>query len=176
MNFLFQSIVLLVIVAARGEGASPTVIGVVLGAGGVGGILGALAAPRVQRRVHAKRVVVGAIWYWALVLPLLAVATHPIALAIVFGALSFTGPLWNVATSVYAVAVTPDAMLGRMQSVARLIGLGGIPLGALTAGLLLEAAGADRTAIVLAGLMGVVAAVATSSKGVRDAPALEDLT
>ena len=81
-------------------------------------------------------------------------------------------PLVRVA----AVAITPDAMLGRMQSVARLIGLGGIPLGALAAGLLLETAGASTTALVLPALMGVVALVATGSRGVRDAPALEELT
>jgi len=175
VNLLFQGIVLLVIVAAREQGASATTIGIVLGAGGVGGVLGAFAAPRIQRRVHAKRVVVGAIWYWAVVLPLLAVAANPVALAVVFGALAFTGPIWNVATSAYAVAITPDALLGRMQAVARLVGLAGIPLGGLTAGVLLERAGPATAAVVLAVLMAIVAVAGTISRGVRDAPELEAL-
>jgi hypothetical protein len=66
-----------VIVAARDAGASGTVIGAVLGL--VGAILGALAAPRARRRVPLNLIVVSAIWFWAVLLSVLAVAPRPYA-------------------------------------------------------------------------------------------------
>jgi predicted MFS family arabinose efflux permease len=71
--------VLLVIVAARDARASGTAIGAVLGLVGAGGILGALAAPRARRRVPLNLIVVSAIWFWAVLLSVLAVAPRPYA-------------------------------------------------------------------------------------------------
>jgi predicted MFS family arabinose efflux permease len=173
INFLFAGLVLFVIVAAREAGASGTVIGVVLGMGGLGGTLGALAASRDQRDLPLKAVIVGAIWFWALLLPALAVVPRPYGLGVVFAAMAFAGPIWNVASGAYAVAVTPDALLGRMQGVARLVAIGGIPLGSLAAGVSLEAVGPGATALALAALMLAVAFVATASRSVRNAPSPE---
>jgi MFS family permease len=170
INFLFQGLVLIVIVAAIAAGASGSTVGVVLGLGGLGGILGAVVAPRVQRHVPAKFVVVGAIWFWAIVLPAFAFAANPYVLGGLFATMAFAGPVWNVASSAYAVTVTPDELLGRMQGVAWVVGLGGIPLGGLVVGFLLESIGTDRTALSLAGVMVVLAVLATASRGIRHAP------
>jgi predicted MFS family arabinose efflux permease len=170
INFLFSGLVLLVIVAAREGGASGALVGALLALGGVGGIAGAVAAPRLQRAVAIKTIVVGAIWFWAILLLVLAAVSSPIALGLVFCAMAFAGPVWNVASGTYAVAVTPDALLGRMQGFARLVALGGMPLGSLVTGLLLDAIGPSRTALILAALMCAVALVATMSRAVRNAP------
>src|SRR6185295_4242070 len=50
-NLLFQALNLLVIVIAREQGASSAAIGLLLAGFGVGGVLGSLAAPWVQRRL-----------------------------------------------------------------------------------------------------------------------------
>jgi hypothetical protein len=46
-----------VIVIVRGEGASPRVIGLVVACGGAGGLLGAMAAPRLLRHISPNTVV-----------------------------------------------------------------------------------------------------------------------
>jgi predicted MFS family arabinose efflux permease len=173
INFLFQGLVLLVIVAARDAGASGTVIGVVLGLVGAGGILGALVAPRARRRLPLNLIVMGSIWFWALLLLVLAIAPPPYGPGAVFAVMAFAGSIWNVASGTYAVAVTPDALLGRMQAAARLVALGGIPFGSLLCGFLLEAVGPSATALVLAAAMFVLALVATANSAVRRPPDVE---
>jgi predicted MFS family arabinose efflux permease len=173
INFLFQGLVLVVIVAARDAGASGTVIGVVLGLVGAGGILGAFAAPRARRRIPLNVIVMGAIWFWAVLLLVLAVAPPPYGPGVVFAVMAFAGSIWNVASGTYAVAVTPDALLGRMQAAARLIALGGIPFGSLVCGLLLDELGPSATALVLAAGMCVLAFIATANSAVRRPPRVE---
>jgi predicted MFS family arabinose efflux permease len=173
INFLFQGLVLVVIVAARDAGASATVVGVVLGLVGVGGIAGALAAPSARRRFPLNMIVIGAIWLWAFLLLVLAVTPPPYGPGLVFAVIAFVGSIWNVASGAYAVAVTPDALLGRMQAAARLVALGGIPFGSLVCGLLLETVGASATAVVLAVGMSGLAFAATTSSAVRRPPDVE---
>jgi hypothetical protein len=84
--------------------------------------------------------------------------------------MAFAGPIWNVASSAYAVTVTPDELLGRMQGVAWVVGLGGIPLGGLVVGFLLESVGTEQTVLWLAGVMVALAAIASASRGIRRAP------
>jgi predicted MFS family arabinose efflux permease len=173
INFLFQGLVLVVIVAARDAGASGTVIGVVLGLVGAGGILGALVAPWARSRLPLNVIVMGAIWFWALLLLVLAIATPPYGPGAVFAVMAFAGSIWNVASGTYAVAVTPDPLLGRMQAAARLVALGGIPFGSLVCGLLIDAVGPSSTALVLAAGMSVLALVATATRAVRRPPDIE---
>jgi MFS family permease len=49
--------------------------------------------------------------------------------------------LWNVPTVAYRQALTPDHLLGRVNSVYRLVAFGTMPLGAVLAGLMAEALG-----------------------------------
>jgi hypothetical protein len=66
--------------------------------------------------------------------------------------------------------VTPDRLLGRVRSAARLIARGSIPLGALAGGLLASAFGAQTTLLILTGIMCGAAAAATLARGMRLLP------
>jgi predicted MFS family arabinose efflux permease len=173
-NFVFQALTLALIVIARDHGASSAEIGLMLGMVSAGGVLGALVAPRLQRRVPAKLVVVGANWIWAALIPLIALLTDPLELGSVLGVASFVGALWNVVIGAYQLSLIPDRLLGRVMSVDLLLAFGAIPLGALAGGLLLEAFGGAASALILAGAMAAVAVAATASRGVRAAPTLEE--
>jgi MFS family permease len=64
-NFVFAAVTLAAIVVAREQGASPALIGVMLAFVGVGGLLGALAAPWLRRRIspaQSLRASTGSIW------------------------------------------------------------------------------------------------------------------
>ena len=173
-NFLFQALFLVVIVIAREEGASPTLIGVILAGLGVGGVAGSLAAPLLQRHVPMKAVVIGANWVWALVLAPIAVVPNLYAIGVLLAVAAFVGPAWNVVIGAYQLAIVPDRLLARVSSAETLVAFGAIPLGSLAAGLLLEVVGGRSAALALAAGMVVVAVAATLSRGIRAAPSLDE--
>lgn len=173
-NFLFQALVLVVIVLARDEGASPAVIGAMLAGAGLGGLAGSLAAPWLQRRIPAKRVVIGANWLWALLMPPMAFVGSPYAIGALWAVMAFVGPAWNVVIGAYQLQLTPDRLLARVSSAELLVAYGAIPLGSLSAGFLLEWLGAERTVLALSGVMLAIALAAGASSGVRNAPTLKE--
>jgi predicted MFS family arabinose efflux permease len=171
-NFVFQAMVLVVIVLAQGHGASPAAVGVIMGMMGAGGLLGALAAPWANRHVRAKSVVIGANWVWAALLPLVAIVPWPLAIGGLIAGMAFVGPAWNVVISAYSLTLTPDRLRGRVRGVQGLIAWGPIPLGSLVGGVLLQWLGGTAATLVLAALMLLVAVAATLSPAVRHAPPL----
>ena len=75
----------------------------------------------------------------------------------------------------YRVAVVPDRLTGRVNSVARTIALCGMPLGPLAAGLLLGSFSARTTVAIFAGFLLVLCVFASLSPSIRNAPSLDDL-
>ncbi|GAA3871751.1 MFS transporter [Streptomyces sedi] len=166
-NFLFRALFLVVIVLAADRGAGPATVGLMLGVAAVGGLAGSLAAPAVVARISLKTVVVGANWAWAALVPLLLVADEPLVLGAVYALMCFVGPLWNVATSAYQLAVTPDRLRGRVLGAAGMVAFGAVPLGSVVGGYLLSWRGAESTIGVLSGWMLLCALFATLSPSVR---------
>jgi predicted MFS family arabinose efflux permease len=173
-NFLFQALNLILIVIARDHGASPAMIGIMLAGLGVGGLLGALAAPMLQRRVPAKAVVIGANWVWAVLFVPVAFVTNAYLLGALAAATAFVGPAWNVVIGAYQLSLIPDRLLARVTSVDLLVAWGALPLGALAGGILIETLGASSAALALTAVMFLIALAATISPGVRKAPTLEE--
>jgi predicted MFS family arabinose efflux permease len=169
-NLLFQALVLILIVIARDNGASSSVIGLMLAGAGVGGVLGSLAAPWLERRMPPKVVVIGANWVWAAFTVPIAFVGNPYALGALFAVMAFVGPAWNVIIGAYQLRLTPDRLLGRVSSAELLVAYGAIPLGSLAAGFLLEAAGTTKAALAVAAFMVALAVAATVSPAVRHAP------
>ena len=76
----------------------------------------------------------------------------------------------------YRIAMTPDRLLGRSESVRSLISLLIAPLGPLAAGVLLGAVSARATIAVFAGFALVLAVWGTLSPSIRAAPSLDELS
>jgi predicted MFS family arabinose efflux permease len=169
-NALFAALVLVLIVRTQDAGASASAIGIMVGLGGLGGLLGSLAAPPFQRRFAGRTIVVGANWVWALLLPLMLLTGNPYALGAVFAAMVFVGPLWNVVLGAYTYALVPARLLGRVTSADTLLAYGAIPLGSLGVGFLLELLGGDGALAVLSSAMLVVALAASVTPAIRRAP------
>jgi hypothetical protein len=75
----------------------------------------------------------------------------------------------------YQLAMTPDRLVGRVESVRRTIALLIAPLGPLTAGFLLDAV-SDRATIAVFAAFGLVLALwGTLSPAIRAAPSLDEL-
>ena len=89
--------------------------------------------------------------------------------------LLFFNPTLNAVIIGYRVAVVPDRLRGRVNSVARLLAMTGLPLGSLAAGALLGSFSARTTVAVFTAWLLVLAVLATLSPSIRKAPSLSEL-
>lgn len=135
--------------------------GVLLTVFAVGGLAGTIAAPWARRRLGTSGIV-------ALVLAVQAVAMLAVGLVptltttvIGFVLAGGTGGMWNIATISLRQRIVPDELLGRVTSAYRLVGLGSMPLGAATGGLVAKAYGLPATFVVagVAAALGLLAAL-----------------
>jgi MFS family permease len=164
---------LLVVLIAKSHHASSALIGVMLGIAAVGGLLGALLAPRLQRLCSPRFVLAGEIWVTALLLPLLLLAHNALVLGVIYAAATMVVPVSNTVVVGYRTALAPDHLQGRVAAAFVLVSLSVGWLGPLIVGLLFQSAGQTATVLILAGWTMVLAAAATASPALRRAPTLE---
>jgi MFS family permease len=132
----------------RTLGLPPAAVGTMLALGGVGGIVGAIFAGPITRRIGQARsiwLVPLLTWPFQLLLPLAEpgwrIVLFPVPLLITgFGII-----VYNVAQISYRQAVCPDRLLGRMNASVRFIVWGMLPLGGLLGGVLGETIGIRAT-------------------------------
>ncbi|MDG4786448.1 MFS transporter [Micromonospora sp. WMMD1102] len=166
-NAVFQALTLVLMVTIRNGGGSAALVGAVIGASGVGGMLGALSGMWWLRRATLRTLVVGGLAAWAVTVPLMAFTTDPVSLAVIFAVNSYVGGLFNVVGGVYLVRITPDPMMGRVGAVATLLASGANFLGALAGGVLLGGAGVRATVLGLSAVMASLVLLAVASPAVR---------
>lgn len=166
-NFSMAAAPLLVIVLAKAQGASEAQIGLVFSAGGLGGLLGALAGSWFARRFTFGQVVVGALAVEAAMLPLLWVAPGMAALGAVYAVLMFSGPVYNVVQLSRRLAMIPEGLQGRVNSAFRFAANVLYPVGAVLCGWLAEHHGAGAAAAVFSLVMMGLTLAAAASKVIR---------
>jgi predicted MFS family arabinose efflux permease len=168
-DFTLNALFLVVIVLARERGASPALIGALFAFLGVGGVLGSLVAGRLSRALPTRVVVGAQMCVEAALIPLLFLP-GTIMPGIVYGAMFILHPTWNAVVMAYRIRLTPDELIGRVQSVGTLFSLGPVPFAFLLVGFLLQAYGTTPTVLALLGVMLVVACAAVVSPAIRSAP------
>jgi predicted MFS family arabinose efflux permease len=166
-NFFSNAVVFTLIIVARERGASAGFIGAMLATIAAGGLLGALAAPRLRHLIGGRTIVVGFNWVGVAVIVPLMIASHPLALGGIAAVIAFFGPTWNAVVDGYRISIVPDHLQGRVSSVDNLMAFSAIPLAPLVAGLLLEATSGDVTLIALGAVMLTLAVVGTVSRSLR---------
>jgi MFS family permease len=169
---VYSGNVLLIIVIARHQHASPAAIGLVTAAIGSGGILGAILVPWIRGRVRFGWTVVGGMAILGLIWSLYAVAPTPVALAAVAFVGSAVMSTYNTVQMAYRMVLIPDALQGRVNSLFRLIAFSGQPVSLLLTGFLLETVGSTTTVVVGAAWFLLLAGVAALSTPVRHAEVL----
>ncbi|WP_126976724.1 MFS transporter [Frigidibacter oleivorans] len=117
---------------------SAPVYGLVLAGGAAGGIAGGFAGEAVARRFGASRSARWSLAACTLVFPGMALAPGPVSLALVLAAFEFTGIVWNTVSVAYRQRHIPDALLGRVNSLYRLVAWGMMPLGPALSGVILR--------------------------------------
>jgi MFS family permease len=172
-NPIFTGIYLLVVVLAKRHGASAGLVGAMLGIAAGGGLLGALLAPRLQRRLSARAVLIGENWVLALAIPLLLIAHNALLLGLIVAAAELITPVTNSIVVGYRVALAPDRLQGRVQAASTLISFSAGWLGPLAVGFMLQSAGSSATIVALTGWALMLALAATGSRAFRHPPAVE---
>lgn len=166
-NFVMAAAPLLVIVLAKADGASEAQIGLVFSAGGLGGLLGALAGGWFARRFTFGQVIAGTLAVQAVMLPLLWAVPGMAALGAVYAVLAFCGPVYNVVQLSRRLAMIPDGLQGRVNSAFRFAANVLYPVGAVLCGWLAEHHGAGMAAAVFTVVMAALAVAAVASKVIR---------
>ena len=134
-NLLHQmTVVALVVHAQENLGLSAPAYGLVLAAGAAGGILGGLSGDRIVRRIGPGQAARWTLLASAPGFAALAFAPGPVALALVLAVSEFAGFVWNTVSVAYRQRMVPDAVLGRVNSLYRLVAWGMMPLGLLLSG------------------------------------------
>ncbi|KAB8160158.1 MFS transporter [Streptomyces sp. 3MP-14] len=133
---------------------------------GVGALVGGLLAGRVVRAIGRARSLTLLAVVQTLVFAITGLASNAFLVGSVMSVLGFVVVLWNVTTVSLRQTLIPDRLLGRVNSVYRLLGWGTIPLGAALGGLLVTLAephwgreAALRSPLLLTGLVLAVLAV-----------------
>ena len=170
-NIIFQAMTLaLMEIIVRGHG-SVAVVGVITGLSGLGGMAGALSGRWWTCRISLRTLIIGGFAVWSLVVAAVAVSGSSVVLALLYTLVGYVGGAVNVTGAVYLIQVTPDALLGRVNSVALLVGMGPAAVGSLLAGLVLDTAGTTLSVLGMSALMCGLTAVAVLSPSLRDGPA-----
>ncbi|MFI7133499.1 MFS transporter [Nonomuraea sp. NPDC050153] len=163
-NLLWQMLSILIIVLATSARASPAAVGLILGATGVGGVVGTMVAPQVLRHIGPVTVLRLGCWLWLGAIAIIAFATGPPMLAAGWGCVGLIAGVLDVATMTYMISFTPQELMGRATSVPATLASGLSPLSALAGGYLLELWGPAPVLIVAAVAMGGIALLATLAR------------
>jgi MFS family permease len=173
-NLAFEGIILAFIVVAKRQGLSSAQIGLLIAAFGAFSLLGSAASPWIQKRLSMRAIVVASLW---LQVGTVGFVVDP-SIWVLFGfglPMAAFFPTVNAVVIGYRVAVTPDHLTGRVNSVARTIALCGAPLGPLAAGVMLGSLSARTTVAILTVMLFAIAVVASLLPSIRNAPSLDEL-
>lgn len=140
-NLFFQMVLIaLVLHVQENLGLEARAYGLILATGAVGGILGSWWADAIIHRLGPAKT---AQWMLIASAPAffgIAFAPGPIALGLVLALFEFTGLVWNTVSVSYRQRTIPDHLLGRVNSLYRLLAWGMMPIGLLLSGLTVRVA------------------------------------
>jgi MFS family permease len=140
------------------QGLSEAIVGAVLSGFALGSLLGSVAAARLAFRATGLVMLVGAAVFGGCLLVIAVGVPVPVMIGSAFVAGAVNSNIM-VAYLTTRTLLSPDALLGRVGATARTVSVGLMPIGALTAGVLLDSIGGAATlalmgaALVATGLL-----------------------
>ena len=126
--------------------------GFLLAATAVGSVAGGLVAPRLTRRLGMLPSLITGGLIDAAVFVGVGLAPDAAVAAVMLAGQGFAVTMWNVVTVSLRQQIVPAHLLGRVNSVYRMLGWGLMPVGALAGGFVAGAAGL-RAPYIIAGVL-----------------------
>ncbi len=167
LNLALHGTIFMVIVTLQAGGVAPGVIGTVETVIAVGGLLGAVLAPALHRRLGLSLLVRAVCWSAALLLAMSALVIGTLAAAVPVGLSMLLGPATNAALFGHQAAITPDRLQGRVISVIIVLATSVAALAPLLAGILVTALDPPMAVLTFAAMVAVSALAATTSRSLR---------
>ena len=127
----------------------------------IGSIVGSFVAAGLSRRIGPGTTLVLQVATSAVASGVIALASNPILVGAMFAIHGFTSVTWNVITVSMRQSIIPDRLLGRVNSVYRLVGWGSMPVGAALGGLLADGFGLRAPYVVAAVALAAMAVIAS---------------
>jgi MFS family permease len=149
-NAVFAVFVLYAVGPTSAIGLADPAYGLLLTSAAIGSLLGCFLAERVERMLGRARSLVLAILGSALLVGAPALTTNPVLIGAAFLVGGATIVLWNVVTVSLRQRITPDRLLGRVNSAYRLLAWGTMPLGAAAGGVLAQLLGLRAVFAIMA--------------------------
>jgi hypothetical protein len=165
--------VLLPLVIVRDYGHGPLVLGLLLGAEGLGGLLGAALVGRVSvRSGTARATLLAAVagWGFVLLVPFGIWMQQLFIAAVGSAGWSATNAVRSINTRTFRQLESPPELLGRVMATVRFVSWGVIPIGSFLAGLVATSIGSIQTLTVYCLLVAAspLALLASPVRGRRD--------
>ncbi len=155
-TFCFQlGNVTLVLLATQVLHLSARGYGLLLAAAAVGSVLGGLVNARIVARIGALPALLAALAANVVIFAGIGFSPDAIVLGALLALNGFATTMWNIVTVSLRQQIVPPQLLGRVNSVYRLLGWGLMPLGALTGGLLAHRFGLHAPYPIAGALRGI---------------------
>ena len=100
---------LIIIVLAQRQYATSFEIGLILAAGGIGSIVGAVVVGPLRRRFSFGKMMIGATWLWALTWLFFAIAPNPLMLGIATALSFIVVPIYMISEKAADVILADDS-------------------------------------------------------------------
>ena len=152
---------ILVLYAQEILGLGEVGYGVLITAFAAGGVGGSLLAERVSGLLGTGRTISVIFLLEAAAFATLALTTNPFLAGAMIALDALAGTIWNVVTISLRQELIPERLLGRVFSAFRMVGFGGMALGALASGLLAREFGLTIPFWVAAATMVILSATCT---------------
>lgn len=167
LNLIGGAFTIPLIVLVGDRGAGPAGTGAVLAGAGIGGLVGALAAPVVGRLLPVGAMMVAITAVFGASVAAMALPLGPWWPIVPLVVLSLSTPSINVVMDAVTARLVPQDMLGRMQSVLHTVARGLAPLGPVAGGALAAGLGAAGALLVVGGALLLAAALAAATGELR---------
>lgn len=177
-NFASSALLAIIVLFAVGPGSvmglSEPAFGLLLACLAVGGLLGSFVAEAVEHRLGPRRSMVVGIVTASVAFGLPAVTSSPVVIGAGFVVSGVGVVVWNVIVVSLRQRITPERLLGRVNSSYRLLAWGSRPIGAVAGGMIAQLTGLREVFVVAAALvLGTLAGlvVLSDEELAGDAPA-----
>ncbi len=139
---------------------------------GVGGLTGALTAPRIIPIIGPGRTIQAVVVLQAAMIFVFGLNSNPWLAGLMMALFGFLIVGWNVVSVSLRQTLTPDRLRGRVSSAARMVSWGTQPLGAVVGGVIAQSFGLRAPFFVAAAawiLMAIVTAPIVNNRTIREA-------
>jgi predicted MFS family arabinose efflux permease len=170
LNFFFAAYYLVVVVLAQRRGIPAGEIGVMAAMLGVGGVVGALLAPWLHRRLTPHVAIAGVFWALAALSPLAVPVDNGYLLGVLFALMALLAPTANTTIITHQLLLTPDELRGRLSGTLNVAIGAAAAAGPALGGLLAQAVTPTTAVLVCAVGMTVAALAVTVNPTLRHYP------